>query len=103
MIRRPPRSTLFPYTTLFRSPEPAPLTGPRAARGTGAEDRPARVHRVAGSWGGTRDERWRRSLRRGGYAVPGQGALCRVDRFGARAARPDAARRDCTPARARAA
>src|SRR2546423_10960413 len=27
MIRRPPRSTLFPYTTLFRSPSsPAPLT-----------------------------------------------------------------------------
>src|SRR5258705_9783912 len=28
MIRRPPRSTLFPYTTLFRSPsgtQPAPL------------------------------------------------------------------------------
>src|SRR3989442_10875868 len=25
MIRRPPRSTLFPYTTLFRSPTP---TGP---------------------------------------------------------------------------
>src|SRR3712207_8976019 len=24
MIRRPPRSTLFPYTTLFRSPEPEP-------------------------------------------------------------------------------
>src|SRR6266487_2466112 len=24
MIRRPPRSTLFPYTTLFRSPWPAP-------------------------------------------------------------------------------
>src|SRR5688572_31526442 len=37
MIRRPPRSTLFPYTTLFRSlagggpdpAEPAPLAGPR--------------------------------------------------------------------------
>src|SRR5258708_20896347 len=28
MIRRPPRSTLFPYTTLFRSPSP-PRT-PRA-------------------------------------------------------------------------
>src|SRR5690349_22579966 len=28
MIRRPPRSTLFPYTTLFRSP--------RASRGTAA-------------------------------------------------------------------
>src|SRR2546422_5226396 len=25
MIRRPPRSTLFPYTTLFRSQRPAPL------------------------------------------------------------------------------
>src|SRR5690349_24264744 len=24
MIRRPPRSTLFPYTTLFRSPAEAP-------------------------------------------------------------------------------
>src|SRR5258708_24378437 len=24
MIRRPPRSTLFPYTTLFRSPHGAP-------------------------------------------------------------------------------
>src|SRR3712207_7387677 len=25
MIRRPPRSTLFPYTTLFRSLKPGPL------------------------------------------------------------------------------
>src|SRR5689334_24534673 len=25
MLRPPPRSTLFPYTTLFRSPDPAPL------------------------------------------------------------------------------
>src|SRR2546426_5954702 len=31
MIRRPPRSTLFPYTTLFRSLEPAIGVGdPRA-------------------------------------------------------------------------
>src|SRR5256885_8188127 len=30
MIRRPPRSTLFPYTTLFRSERPrAPLYRPR--------------------------------------------------------------------------
>src|SRR3712207_7843575 len=29
MIRRPPRSTLFPYTTLFRSVEP-PSAGPPA-------------------------------------------------------------------------
>ena len=26
MIRRPPRSTLFPYTTLFRSPVPDKVT-----------------------------------------------------------------------------
>src|SRR2546422_7630037 len=34
MIRRPPRSTLFPYTTLFRSSiQPFPLS--RTARGGG--------------------------------------------------------------------
>src|SRR2546430_10061768 len=27
MIRRPPRSTLFPYTTLFRSPSESPPRG----------------------------------------------------------------------------
>src|SRR5229473_3886559 len=37
MIRRPPRSTLFPYTTLFRSPRPRrdrlePRRAPRALR-----------------------------------------------------------------------
>src|SRR5258707_7283581 len=38
MLRRPPRSTLFPYTTLFRSPgvkasTPAPIPwGPKEAR-----------------------------------------------------------------------
>src|SRR2546430_9837245 len=34
MIRRPPRSTLFPYTTLFRSPTPVghpPSSGPAAS------------------------------------------------------------------------
>src|SRR2546425_5117973 len=29
MIRRPPRSTLFPYTTLFRSPPSEPTPEPR--------------------------------------------------------------------------
>src|SRR3712207_8227755 len=33
MIRRPPRSTLFPYTTLFRSP--GPIVGPGVTRGLG--------------------------------------------------------------------
>src|SRR5256885_7974206 len=30
MIRRPPRSTLFPYTTLFRSSYAGPLSGARS-------------------------------------------------------------------------
>src|SRR3989454_5138849 len=46
MIRRPPRSTLFPYTTLFRSPRPGAWTeldgreiklfGARVVEGRGA-------------------------------------------------------------------
>src|SRR6266705_4852002 len=42
MIRRPPRSTLFPYTTLFRSPAPPRATPPGTGRGPrreGAGDR----------------------------------------------------------------
>src|SRR5207248_5661605 len=41
MIRRPPRSTLFPYTTLFRSlPRPRPRTPlPHAPRGGCASSR----------------------------------------------------------------
>src|SRR5258707_3982644 len=39
MIRRPPRSTLFPYTTLFRS-SPAARASSGLARGTHAADRP---------------------------------------------------------------
>src|SRR3712207_8733355 len=34
MIRRPPRSTLLPYTTLFRSPDSVPA-GPLTAGGRG--------------------------------------------------------------------
>src|SRR3712207_9206144 len=33
MIRRPPRSTLFPYTTLFRSARPLSNCAPRNAVG----------------------------------------------------------------------
>src|SRR5256885_5100746 len=47
MIRRPPRSTLFPYTTLFRSSgtpaRPRGRTGsPRSARSPGARARSRR-------------------------------------------------------------
>src|SRR2546427_5938681 len=34
MIRRPPRSTLFPYTTLFRSPRQAAPTADRSGGST---------------------------------------------------------------------
>src|SRR2546430_8936371 len=48
MIRRPPRSTLFPYTTLFRSLRACPAADRRDRRrqgGSGAGGRP-RVPRV---------------------------------------------------------
>src|SRR3712207_8215865 len=44
MIRRPPRSTLFPYTTLFRSRRPAGLSavlGPGGASELGLSHGPA--------------------------------------------------------------
>src|SRR2546422_1157633 len=48
MIRRPPRSTLFPYTTLFRSPgRPG---GPRAAR---ADDEHPERRSPRGQYGGS--------------------------------------------------
>src|SRR5437764_11789449 len=37
MIRRPPRSTLFPYTTLFRSPADLPEDGVRGGLGQPTE------------------------------------------------------------------
>src|SRR2546422_3063900 len=40
MIRRPPRSTLFPYTTLFRSPGRGRDRGHRRLRGSGVCRRP---------------------------------------------------------------
>src|SRR3712207_7560207 len=46
MIRRPPRSTLFPYTTLFRSVTALPVTGARRAQRF-LKDGPAHV--VAGT------------------------------------------------------
>src|SRR3712207_7656396 len=46
MIRRPPRSTLFPYTTLFRSRCPLDaLLGREGGREVGVEDDQRRVER----------------------------------------------------------
>src|SRR5260221_4969130 len=55
MIRRPPRSTLFPYTTLFRSPRrhgPYLLDGPVRS----GEHRPAPVLVGHGARRGVRSE-----------------------------------------------
>src|SRR2546427_11762769 len=46
MIRRPPRSTLFPYTTLFRSPRDEVLGALHAPRVRGLDGR-ARWHQPA--------------------------------------------------------
>src|SRR3989442_10992644 len=69
MIRRPPRSTLFPYTTLFRS---------KLERGKGLPSNvpPVRLSEVAGS----RVARWRTGLPEfdfvlGGGIVPGSVVL----------------------------
>ena len=49
MIRRPPRSTLFPYTTLFRSPVVGCAAVEAAGEdGTGFDEREAAFWRAAG-------------------------------------------------------
>src|SRR3712207_7790349 len=52
MIRRPPRSTLFPYTTLFRSVEEAV----RLTEETGQQAAGARVGAVRAALAGVRGE-----------------------------------------------
>src|SRR3989454_3744887 len=66
MIRRPPRSTLFPYTTLFRSPR-------RTHRGSSAGF--ARAIGPGGRQGGARREA--RDDRRKGGKAPLRGSYSR--------------------------
>src|SRR3712207_7349914 len=47
MIRRPPRSTLFPYTTLFRSPRERPDPGDAPGRAVPGGDEPVRAAALA--------------------------------------------------------
>src|SRR2546421_2287034 len=71
MIRRPPRSTLFPYTTLFRSPlgevVPVHLTGPHADVGPGGQV--ARQHVGGGLWRDRKSTRLNSSHDQISYAV----------------------------------
>src|SRR5258707_2515523 len=48
MIRRPPRSTLFPYTTLFRSPRKESNPGRVPIRNSRRQNKGARLHRRRG-------------------------------------------------------
>src|SRR6266576_6409744 len=45
MIRRPPRSTLFPYTTLFRSPRPPAMPSHHPSRRAARRPSPCRSWR----------------------------------------------------------
>src|SRR2546427_9026381 len=65
MIRRPPRSTLFPYTTLFRSPAEGARAAclgasrnlsPRGRAGTGKPEAPARSRSRGGRRSAGRSE-----------------------------------------------
>src|SRR5258707_2950703 len=62
MIRRPPRSTLFPYTTLFRSglshvaePGPCRPRRRRSVHGSGALSQRRSIARASGAAAGSRD------------------------------------------------
>src|SRR3712207_8922004 len=84
MIRRPPRSTLFPYTTLFRSPgspgfalglperSPHPAECPRALSvrcGVGRPGEPARRRARGGAAGVLRSEEHTSELQSRQYLV----------------------------------
>src|SRR5256885_4368813 len=79
MIRRPPRSTLFPYTTLFRSPAAIPTTGAgapgarahgRQAGGEGTRTAPPTTGTSRPVAPGGHDPRRRARARRGGRPLP---------------------------------
>src|SRR3712207_9331680 len=75
MIRRPPRSTLFPYTTLFRSSPPS--RRPRAALGLdrlAVTPDPVRIATEGALWGAIR----RRGLLAGTVVVSDDAGQFRV-------------------------
>src|SRR3712207_8793285 len=81
MIRRPPRSTLFPYTTLFRSApwfpcrwrRPAQIRVRLAGHPCAAGSRPGRLR-----WGEGRTARWTRSEEHTSELQSRQYLVCRL-------------------------
>src|SRR5687767_15529935 len=71
MIRRPPRSTLFPYTTLFRSLRPhLPRGGGGPGRGDARDDGPRGFRRAhGGARGAGRSEEHTSELQSLAYLV----------------------------------
>src|SRR2546429_1503065 len=63
MIRRPPRSTLFPYTTLFRSPRPPERPPAAGLCSLPARSRSSRGERGPETAATTRDRPSSRRLR----------------------------------------
>src|SRR2546427_5073007 len=57
MIRRPPRSTLFPYTTLFRSQAPAHRRRAGQELGVGPPVQRSSTRRLSLAAGGDRDRK----------------------------------------------
>src|SRR6266568_6631931 len=55
MIRRPPRSTLFPYTTLFRS-GPHPFHRGASPGAAARPDTPRALRRLGGGWAARSEE-----------------------------------------------
>src|SRR2546427_473582 len=88
MIRRPPRSTLFPYTTLFRSRPAAVPLAYRHDDAAGVGTRPARAHAGRRDPPRRRPRAWRDRRRPGAPHVAPQlhGEL--VPRLRARRTRP---------------
>src|SRR2546430_9494143 len=79
MSRRPPRSTLFPYTTLFRSPASGAVSlgrvparaQPHAASRADADREEVHASRIAGgaAWGDRKSTRLNSSHSQISYAV----------------------------------
>src|SRR5271157_1410944 len=97
MIRRPPRSTLFPYTTLFRAPREPGLcgvgAGDRGADGVGGR----RFHRADGTLGDAAISCWRRAVAEGAVSSRGlaRHRLPAVSLFSLRAGQRRAADQGC--------